>query len=109
VWVHRRGAQPVSRLGSTGRLARWSAGDVGLVVEVSDSSLVTDLEIKPRVYGRAGYPVYWVVHRGGVEVFADPCEAGYRRRISVPRDGQVPVPYRQDVTLAVDELLDAED
>jgi hypothetical protein len=109
VWVHRRGAQPVSRLGSTGRLARWSAGDVALVVEVADTSLIADLEIKPRVYGRAGYPVYWVVHRGGVEVFSEPYESGYRQRSTIPAAGRLTVPYRSDVELAVTDLLDAED
>lgn len=58
VWVHRRGAAPVSRLGSTGRLARWSAGDVALVVEVADASFSADTEIKAGVCGRSGFGAY---------------------------------------------------
>lgn len=108
VWVHRRGARPVARLGATGRLARWSAGDVALVVEVADSSLAAELETKARVYGRSGYPVYWVVHRGGVEVLTEPYEAGYRRRATVPPGGRVEVPYLPGRTVAVDAILDAE-
>jgi hypothetical protein len=109
VWVHRRGALPVSRLGTTGRLARWSAGDVALVVEVADASFGADTEVKSAVYGRSGFAAYWVVHRGGVEVFSEPFEAGYRRRATIPVTGTVTVPYRPDVTLAVTDLLDAEE
>lgn len=36
--------------------------DVGLLIEVADSSLVRDQRDKARIYGRAGVPVYWVVN-----------------------------------------------
>jgi hypothetical protein len=108
VWVHRRGARPVARLGATGRLARWGAGDVALVVEVADASFVVDVDVKASLYGRSGFDTYWVVHRGGVEVFTDPFEAGYRQRLTIPPTGYVGVSYRPDVTLAVADLLDAE-
>lgn len=107
VWVHRRGASPIARLGSTGRLARWSPSDVALVVEVADTSFAADTEIKPAVYGAAGYPCYWVVHRGGVEVFTDPYEAGYRDRVHVDPLGTVTVPYTQSL-VSVATLLDAD-
>lgn len=109
VWVHARAAKPIARLGSTGRLARWNPGDVALVAEVADSTIVADVEVKSRLYGRGSYPVYWVVHRGGVEVFTDPFEGGYRARTSVGRLGHVEVPYRPGVRLDVAVLLDAED
>jgi Uma2 family endonuclease len=50
------------------------ANDVGLVVEVSDTSLTRDLQDKARIYARAGVAVYWVVdlvHRQ-ITVFAEP-------------------------------------
>lgn len=109
VWVHRRGAQPIARLGSTGRIARWSPADVVLVVEVADTSLMSDLETKARVYGRAGYPTYWVVHRGGVTVLTDPYEAGYREQRSLTPDDSLEVPYLAGATIAVATLLDAEE
>lgn len=108
VWVHKKGARPVSRLGATGRLARWSPGDVALVVEVADSSLSADLETKARIYGRTGYATYWVVHRGGVEVLTEPCESGYRQRRSLRPGEQVTVPYGDRVALPVDLLLEAD-
>ncbi len=109
LWVHRRDARPIARLGSTGRLARWSPADVALVVEVADSSLTADLETKARVYGQAGFATYWVVHRGGVAVFTDPYEAGYRRHDTVGPDGTIAVPYAPGATLDVAALLDADD
>jgi Uma2 family endonuclease len=36
--------------------------DVGLVVEVSDSSLAQDRTTRARVYARAGLPCYWIVN-----------------------------------------------
>ena len=108
VWVHLRGAKPISRLGATGRLARWSPSDVALVVEVADSSLAADLDTKARVYGRSGYSTYWVVHRGGVDVLTDPCESGYRQRELVEPGSMVPVPYGSFTGLPVSLILDAE-
>jgi Uma2 family endonuclease len=50
------------------------AEDVGLVIEVSDSSLARDRVDKARIYARAGLPVYWVVNLMDrqVEVYTDP-------------------------------------
>jgi Uma2 family endonuclease len=35
--------------------------DIGLVVEVADSSLLRDQRDKSRIYARAGIPVYWII------------------------------------------------
>lgn len=107
-WAQRRGARPISRLGATGRLARWAVDDVALVVEVADTTFAFDTTVKARVYGSAGYAVYWVVHRGGVEVFTEPFAEGYRRREHVDPDGSVDVPYAP-VSLRVADLLDADE
>jgi Uma2 family endonuclease len=50
------------------------AGDVGLVVEVSDSTLVGDRDDKGRIYARAGIAGYWIVNlnEGQVEVYTAP-------------------------------------
>lgn len=109
LWVHRRSAKPIARLGSTGRMGRWNPSDVALVVEVADSSLTADLETKARVYGGTGYPTYWVVHRGGVTILTDPYEAGYRHQQTMAPGDTVTVPYATDATLDVAQLLDAEE
>jgi Uma2 family endonuclease len=51
-----------------------SASDTALVVEVSDTSLERDREVKGPIYASAGFPAYWIInlvdHR--LEVFTDP-------------------------------------
>ncbi len=48
--------------------------DVGLVIEVADTSLFRDQRIKTRIYARAGIPVYWIVNLVDqrVEVYSQP-------------------------------------
>jgi Uma2 family endonuclease len=48
--------------------------DIGLVIEVSDSSLEIDRTDKARIYARAGLPVYWIVNLvdGQIEVYTTP-------------------------------------
>jgi len=48
--------------------------DVGVVVEVADSSLDSDRADKCRIYARAGLPEYWIVNvvDGKVEVYTSP-------------------------------------
>jgi Uma2 family endonuclease len=89
------------------------AEDVGLVVEVADSTLAGDRADKCRVYGRAGIPVYWIVNLVDrqVEVYTLPtgpsATPGYAARhdfrpgdvLSVNLDGN-PV-----ATLPVSDLL----
>jgi Uma2 family endonuclease len=60
--------------------------EVGLLVEVSDSSLQRDRGIKMAVYARAGFPFYWIINlRDRVaEVYSQPTASlkspKYRRR-----------------------------
>jgi Uma2 family endonuclease len=48
--------------------------DVGLVVEVADSSLLRDQRDKSRIYARGGIPGYWIVNLVDlrIEVYAQP-------------------------------------
>ena len=48
--------------------------EVGLVVEVADSSVPRDRGLKLRVYAQAGLPVYWIVNlpESRIEVYSDP-------------------------------------
>jgi Uma2 family endonuclease len=48
--------------------------DVGLVVEVADTSLVIDRTDKTRIYARANLPVYWIINvvDRQVEAYTDP-------------------------------------
>jgi Uma2 family endonuclease len=51
-----------------------TAADVGLLIEVADSSLLRDQRDKTRIYARAAVPVYWIVNLVDrrVEVYLQP-------------------------------------
>ena len=48
--------------------------DIGLVVEVSDSTLPGDRDDKGRIYARAGIACYWIVNLNDrqIEVYTSP-------------------------------------
>jgi Uma2 family endonuclease len=58
------------------------AGDVGLVVEIADSSADRDRILKKRIYAAAGIPWYWVldVNKRTLETFSDPRAGDYTKR-----------------------------
>ena len=71
--------------------------DIGLVVEVSVSSLRVDRVGKARIYARAGIPVYWIVNVADkvIEVYTQPSGPGetpaYAQRDDYPVGTAVPV------------------
>ena len=90
-----------------------SALEVGLVVEIANSSLMRDRNDKGRIYSRAGIPIYWLVNLvdNRFEVYTQPsgpcddpayasCEM-FTASQSIPLtlDGKV------EATLDVSELL----
>lgn len=65
----------VVRGDETAYMARHpAAADVGLVVEVSDSTLPGDRDDKGRIYASAGIPCYWIVNINDrhIEVYTSP-------------------------------------
>ncbi len=62
------------------------ASDVGLIVEIANTSLDRDREDKTRIYARAGVPYYWIVNLPDacVEVYTQPsgpaARPGYAQR-----------------------------
>lgn len=101
-WVLRPGATPSGLVGT--RVERWAPADVLLVVEVSDETLTADLTTKARIYGSAGWPVYWVVSPEAVYAHTGPHVKGYRQRTEYRAGEQVPVPFAE-ATIAVDDLI----
>ena len=69
-----------------------SAADVGLVVEVADTSLDADREMA-QVYGASGVPIYWIVNVREylIEVFAEPTSDGYGSKREYKPGEDVPV------------------
>jgi Uma2 family endonuclease len=70
-----------------------TAADVGLVVEIAESSLSADRSEMTKVYARAGIPVYWIVNLVDrrVEVYTQPGNDGYQLRQDFASDQNVPV------------------
>ncbi|WP_067471335.1 Uma2 family endonuclease [Nocardia amamiensis] len=101
-WALRSGAEPVDTVGT--ELSAWTASDVLLVVEVSDEAMAQDLGRKAVLYGRAGYPVYWVVTTDAIHEYTEPTSQGYRTRTSYWPGDRIPVHYA-GTELAVEELL----
>ena len=82
--------------------------DVFLLVEVSDTTLVTDQGEKLPAYGRAGVPEVWIVNLNDltVEVYREPNFTGYGSK-TVLRAGDHSKPLAfPDVTVDVAELLE---
>jgi Uma2 family endonuclease len=102
-WVRRADAEPIGTVGS--RLSVWDAGDVLLVVEVADETTIQDLNVKARLYGQAGYPVYWVITQEAIYEHTGPIPTGYRTRVEYLHGESILIPYAAGAELAVDELI----
>jgi Uma2 family endonuclease len=85
------------------------AADVGLVVEVSDTTLYQDRGKKQVAYARDRIPVYWIVNLVDrqVEVYTDPGPGGYQMRQVFQPGQQVPVVIGGQTLrpIAVDDIL----
>jgi Uma2 family endonuclease len=90
-------------------------GDVGLIIEVADSSLAVDRREKFSIYAAAGISHYWIINLVDreVEICAAPMPqqgaepASYRQRAVVETDGSLPLILdgRQVCTTEVAELF----
>ena len=86
---------------------RPTPADVLLVIEVADSSLRRDRELKLPHYAAAGIPEVWIanVPARQVEAFHDPVDGVYQSSRIVPADGQISPRAFPDVVLTVGEFL----
>jgi Uma2 family endonuclease len=84
------------------------AGDILLLIEVSDTSLDFDREIKLPLYAQAGIRELWIVNlvEGCLEVHRGPTPDGRYRDISVLRPGdEVEIVALPGIKFAVADLL----
>ncbi|MBX9679328.1 MAG: Uma2 family endonuclease [Gemmataceae bacterium] len=87
--------------------------EIGLVIEVADTSVARDRNVKTRIYGRAGIVAYWLINLPArrVEVFSEPSPApegpGYLRSESFSESDKVLLVLDGAViaTFAVADLL----
>jgi len=89
------------------RAAHPRPADVLLVVEVSDTTLQRDREVKLPLYARASIAEAWLMNLvdDRIEVYREPAPEGYRSITLVPRDGAVTPLAFSDVTIPCAELL----
>ena len=81
--------------------------DILLVVEVADTSVEFDRQVKAPLYARSGLPELWIVDvdRDHVTVHRDPTSEGYAT-VRVLRRGDTISPLAfPDLTIAVDDIL----
>jgi Uma2 family endonuclease len=81
--------------------------DVLLLVEVSDTTLATDREIKVPLYAEAGIAQMWIVNldEDMVEVYSDPAGTQYLEVRQVGRGQNLALPGGLPGEVAVDEVL----
>ena len=97
----------VLRLRDNYQRERAAADDVLLLIEVSETSLERDREVKLPRYAAAGIPEVWIanVPARHVEAFSDPVDGVYQSHRIVPADGQVSPIAFPDVVLTVGDFL----
>jgi Uma2 family endonuclease len=86
-----------------------SPADIGMVMEVSDSSLDRDRGDKARIYAAAAIPIYWIINLVDrqIEVYSRPGPSGYALRQDFTAGSQIPfvLDGAMLTSLNVDELL----
>ena len=97
----------VLRLRDGYRRAHPTPADILLIVEVSDSSLRRDREVKLALYAAAGVPEVWIanVPARQMEAFSDPVDGVYQSHRIVLADGQISPIAFPDVVLTVGDFL----
>ena len=87
--------------------AHPSAADVLLAVEVADTSVDYDREVKLPLYAHAGLPEVWLIdlQKGCIEVYAQPQGRAYQQRVEVTADATLTSPTVADLELAVADVL----
>lgn len=85
-----------------------AAENVLLVIEVSDTSLAYDKDVKLPLYAASGIPEAWIVDLSGrrVEVHSQPGTVGYRSiRIFAPGEAVISATV-EGLVVPIDEFLD---
>jgi Uma2 family endonuclease len=81
--------------------------EVYLIIEVADSSLTFDREIKAKAYGRSGIADYWVlnVNERQLHVFREPTEDGYQSEVILGESAIVSPLQFPNCNIAIQQML----
>lgn len=81
--------------------------DVLLIIEVADTSVEFDMQVKAHLYARAGIPEYWVVDvkAGCLQVFTSPSEEGYQNCQMLGAEDSVTCQFVHGLQITAKQLL----
>ena len=87
--------------------AQPGPADILLVIEVSDTTLAYDRNVKVNLYARFDIPETWVMNLPGdcIEGFSEPGPDGYAKHTVYRRGDKISPVSLPDVEFAVDDLL----
>jgi Uma2 family endonuclease len=89
------------------RSRRAAAADALLIVEVSDSTLAFDRDVKVPLYARHGIPEVWIVdlRHDRLHFYRSPADGEYRDETWTPTPGLTPVAALPQVSVDLSRLL----
>jgi Uma2 family endonuclease len=81
--------------------------DVYLVIEVADSTLKQDCELKDKLYARSSIAEYWVVdiNNRQVNIFRDPTSTGYTSQLILSETHSISPLAFPDLVLSIASIL----
>ncbi|MCW6050415.1 Uma2 family endonuclease [Microcoleus sp. A2-C5] len=81
--------------------------EVYLIIEVADSSLAYDREIKAKIYARSGIADYWVlnVNDRQLHIFREPAEDGYQSEVIIGEIASISPLQFPAFNIAIQEML----
>jgi Uma2 family endonuclease len=87
--------------------ANPTAADVLLLIEVADSSLAHDRDVKGLMYAQAGIADYWIVNLVDEHllIFREPTPTGYASVQTLTRGDSVTLQAFPDLTISVSDIL----
>jgi Uma2 family endonuclease len=84
-----------------------TAADVYLIIEVADTSLTYDTEIKAQIYAQSGITDYWVldVNDRRLIVFREPHQTGYKSQVILDEPQTITPLAFPDLAIALTDIL----
>lgn len=86
---------------------RKRPSEARIIIEVSDSSLAHDRQIKAALYAEVGVPEYWIVNLVDrvIEVHRDPAKGVYSTKTLHARGDAITLLQFRDVTVRVSDVI----
>jgi Uma2 family endonuclease len=87
--------------------AHPGAEDIDLVIEVADSTLKQDCEVKDKLYARSSIAEYWVIDikNRQVRIFRDPTPTGYSSQLILTETHSVSPLAFPEISFAIASIL----